>query len=151
MSMKLINPYSFSNDLFRRLDQFLSMPTENDWGDWPFGSLSSGELSTNVWEDEDAFYVEMEVPGIKPEEIDLSLIGTELSVKISRPAPKEEKEVRYLRRERSFGNMVRTITLPMEMSPKEMNATIEEGVLCVRLQKPEVEKIRKITIHPQKS
>ncbi|MCL2348966.1 MAG: Hsp20/alpha crystallin family protein [Planctomycetaceae bacterium] len=149
MSMELMNPYSFSNDLFRRLEQFLSMPVENDWMHWPFGSLSSGELSTNVWEDKNAFYVEMEVPGVKTEEIDLSLIGTELSVKISRPMPKEE--VRYLRRERSFGNMVRTITLPMEMSPKEMDATIEEGVLCVRLQKPEAEKARKITIHPQKS
>jgi len=86
------------------------------------------------------------VPGVKPEEIDLSLIGTELTLKISRPHAKDEKNVRYLRRERVFGNTVRTITLPMDSTPTEMEATIEHGVLCVRLKKSEVAKVKKITV-----
>ena len=137
--------YPHSHDLLRRLNRVLSMPSMLE-SQWPFGSLSTGELATNVREDDDAFYVEMEVPGVKPEEIDLSCIGTELTLKINRPAPKEDKSVRYLRRERVFGNMVRTITLPIDSAPKEMDATIENGVLCVRLKKPEAAKVQKITI-----
>ncbi|HBT75766.1 MAG TPA: hypothetical protein DEB39_02310 [Planctomycetaceae bacterium] len=143
MYTELMYPHPY--DLFRRLNRVLSMPSMAE-GDWPFGSLSSGELATNVREDEDAFYVEMEVPGVKPEEIDLSLIGTELTLKINRPAPKDDKNVRYLRRERVFGNMVRTITLPMDSTPKEMDATVENGVLCVRLKKPEAAKVQKISV-----
>lgn len=150
MYMELMNPYASSNDLFRRLERLLSLAPETAGNEWPFGSLSSGELSTNVWEDENAFYVEMEVPGVKPEEVDLSLIGSELNVKINRSPMKGENEPRYLRRERMFGDTVRTITLPVESAPKEMNATIEQGVLRVRLQKPEAKKAQKITINPKK-
>jgi len=137
--------YPHSHDLLRRLNRVLSMPSMLE-SQWPFGSLSTGELATNVREDDDAFYVEMEVPGVKPEEIDLSCIGTELTLKINRPAPKDDKSVRYLRRERVFGNMVRTITLPIDSAPKEMDAAIENGVLCVRLKKPEAAKVQKITV-----
>jgi HSP20 family protein len=148
MYSELVYPYPFSRELFRRLNQFLSMPSLNET-EGLFSSLSSGELATNVWEDEDAFYVEMEVPGIKPEEIDLSIIGTELQIKITRSHGNESKNARYLRRERTFGNTVRTITLPMNSAPKELNASIESGVLCVRLRKPEEAKVQKITVNPK--
>ncbi|MDR2754341.1 MAG: Hsp20/alpha crystallin family protein [Planctomycetaceae bacterium] len=148
MYSELVYPYPFSRELFRRLNQFFSMPSLNE-SEGLFGSLSSGELATNVWEDEDAFYVEMEVPGIKPEEIDLSIIGTELQVKITGPHENESKNVRYLRRERTFGNTVRTITLPLDSAPKELDASIESGVLCVRLRKPEEAKVQKITVSPK--
>ncbi|MDR0337869.1 MAG: Hsp20/alpha crystallin family protein [Planctomycetaceae bacterium] len=145
MYSELVYPYPLSRELFRRLNQFLSMPSFNETEGF-FGSLSSGELATNVWEDDDAFYVEMEVPGIKPEEIDLSIIGTELQIKIARSHEQDSKNVRYLRRERIAGNTVRTITLPMDSTPKELNATIEAGILCVRLRKPEEAKVQKITV-----
>jgi len=148
MYTEFMNPYS--RNMLRRLNQILSTPSmfgapmlEHEY---PFGSLSSGELMTNVREDDDAFYVEMEVPGVKPDEIDLSFIGNELTLKINRPAPKDEANKRYLRRERVFGNMVRTITLPLESAPKELDATIENGILCVRLGKPEAPKVQKITV-----
>ena len=143
MYAELMYPHSY--DMFRHLNRLLSMPSMHE-NNGLFGSLSTGELATNVREDDDAFYVEMEVPGVKPEEIDLSFIGTELTLKISRPAPKDDKNARYLRRERVFGNMVRTITLPMDSVPKEMDASIENGVLCVRLKKPEAAKVQKITV-----
>ena len=143
MYTEIMYPHSY--DLFRRLNRLLSMPTAFE-GDGLFGSLSTGELPTNVREDEDAFYVEMEVPGVKPEEIDLSFIGSELTLKINRPQPKEGGKVRYLRRERVFGNMVRTITLPMHSAPKEMDASIENGILCVRLRKPEAAKVQTIAV-----
>jgi len=143
MYTELMYPHPYK--LFQRLNQFLSMPSMTE-GDWPFGSLSTGESATNIHEDEDAWYIEMEVPGVKPDEIDLTLIGTELTLKVSRPGPAEEKNVRYLRRERAFSNMVRTITLPMDSAPKEMDASIENGVLCVRLKKPEAAKVQKIAV-----
>lgn len=145
MYTDLMSPYTFSNELFRRLNHVLSNPTAGD-PEWPFGSLASGELATNVWEDDNTFYVEMEVPGIKTEDIDLSLLGSELTIKINRNREKEEKDVQYLRRERVFGSTVRTITLPFDSSPKEMEATVEHGVLRIRFVKPEEVKARKIAI-----
>jgi HSP20 family protein len=148
MYSELVYPYPFSRELFRRLNQFLSMPPLNET-EGLFSSLSTGEMATNVWEDEDAFYVEMEVPGIKPEEIDLSIIGTELQIKVMRTDGNESKNVRYLRRERTLGNTVRTITLPMNSAPKELNASIDAGILCIRLRKPEEAKVQKITVNPK--
>jgi HSP20 family molecular chaperone IbpA len=94
MYTEIMNPYS--RNLFRRLNQILSTPSvfgspllEHEW---PFGSLSSGELMTNVREDDDAFYVEMEVPGVKPDDIDLSFIGNELTLKITRLCPERGGE-----------------------------------------------------------
>lgn len=145
MYTELMTPYTFSNELFRRLNYVLNSATGNET-DWPFGAFSSGELATNVWEDGNAFYVEMEVPGAKKDDIDLSLLGSELTIKINRDREKEEKDAQYLRRERIFGTTVRTIALPFESSPKEMEATVEHGVLRIRFVKPEEVKARKIAI-----
>ena len=138
--------YPFSHELFRRLNQFLSttMSGENET---PFSSLSSGELVTNVREDEEAFYVEMEVPGVKPENVDVTMIGAELSIKIERTEPQNNDQKRFLRRERRFGNIRRTITLPLDSPSKEIDASMDQGILCIRLKKPEEAKVQKISVN----
>ncbi len=138
-------------DMFRSLNRLLAMPL--DGLDGPFNSFCSGELMTNVHEDDEAYYVEMEVPGVKPEEVDVSLIGTELTVKIEHEESKDEKskdDKRYLRRERCSESMVRTINLPMESAPKDVEANIKNGILCVKLRKPEPVQVKKIAVDVKK-
>lgn len=132
----------------------------------PFNSFCSGELMTNLSEDEKAYYLEMEVPGVKPEELDISLLGTELSVKIQREECKDEcpdgkptkdkseksmdgkgkDKPRYLRRERCRESMLRTITLPLDTTPKDIEAEIKDGILNIKITKPEPTKLRKIEL-----
>ncbi len=142
--------YPVSPELIRRFNQWFSPLWEGDFEN-PFGSFSSGESATNVREDENAYYVEMEVPGVKTENIDLSLLGGELNIKIERPEPKDDENCTYLRRERKFGTTVRKITLPLDSPPKEIEASVELGVLTVTLKKPEAAKVQKIAIQPKKN
>lgn len=137
-------PYPMTQDLFQRLNSLFM--GENDG---ELNMLAPRDLTFHFWEDEDAFYVEVEVPGVKIEDIDLSLIGTEMSVKFDRPAPKEEGNVKYLRQERKFGQTIRMITLPMDSPPKNIEASLEQGILNVKLTKPETAKVQKITIQPK--
>lgn len=143
-------------EMFRRLNRLLAAPLEGDL-EGPFNSFSSGDLMTNVHEDKDSVYVEMEVPGVKPEEVDISLVGTELTVKIRHEEKNEAKEKneknvsvkdrpRYLRRERFLESVVRTIDLPMETPPKDVNAKIEDGILRITLHKAEPAKVKKIEV-----
>lgn len=137
-------PYPMTHELFQRLNHLFG--NENDGA---MNLLRSQDPSFNFWEDEEAFYVEIEIPGVKTEDVDLSLIGTELSVKFNRPTPKEEENVKFIRQERKFGQTIRTIALPMEAPPQEIEATQDQGILCIRLKKPEAAKVQKIAIQPK--
>lgn len=153
MYTEFMNPYS--RNMLRRLNQILSTPSmfgapmlEHEY---PFGSLSSGELMTNVREDDDAFYVEMEVPGVKPDDIDLSFIGNELTLKISRPVPKDEVNKRYLRQEWVFHqfepvDFCRTFRIGESVDAAKISAHHADGVLTVHLPKTEKLKPRKIEV-----
>ena len=70
-------------------------------GLWP--AVFRGQPAVNVWEKDDALIVEMEVPGTKSDEVDVSVAGGELSIRINRPDTAEE-DVKYHRRERPVGS-----------------------------------------------
>ena len=99
----------------------------------------------NVWQRDDALYVEMEVPGVKGEQVDVAVAGGELTVKIDRPEPNEEG-VTYHRRERPVGSFRRSLRLPFEVDADKVEAEIRDGVLTVTLPKAEAAKPRKISV-----
>ena len=90
----------------------------------------------NVWEQNDALKVEMELPGVKSEQLDISVAGGELSVKVN--APDEVKEdVTYHRRERPVGSFSRIVRLPVEVDADRVEADLHDGVLTITLPKAE--------------
>ncbi|MBN1395910.1 MAG: Hsp20/alpha crystallin family protein [Pirellulales bacterium] len=101
--------------------------------------------AVNLWQREDALVVEMEVPGVKSDQVDVSVAGGELSIRINRPETAEEG-VTYHRRERSVGSFGRMLRLPVEVDPDRVEAEIRDGVLTVTLPKAESAKPRKITV-----
>ncbi len=101
--------------------------------------------AANVWEREDALVVEMEVPGVMNEQVDVSMSGGELSVRIERPEP-EEKDVAYHRRERPVGSFGRVLRMPVEVDADRVEAEIRDGVLTITLPKAESAKPRKIPV-----
>lgn len=99
----------------------------------------------NVWEDGDRFFVEAEVPGLKMENVDVQVLGNELTIKGHREVPEDENVV-YHRRERGTGEFVRTISLPAEIDTAKVEAVLKDGVMTVTLPKAEIAKARKIMV-----
>jgi HSP20 family protein len=93
----------------------------------------------------DRLCVEAEVPGIKPEDIQISVIGKTLTLAGERK-PEETGGVSYHRRERKWGGFRKAITLPDEVNQDAVQAECKNGVLKIVLPKAEHAKPRKIEI-----
>jgi HSP20 family protein len=108
-------------------------------------SMFRNQPAVNVWEQGDALLVEMEVPGVKSDQVDISVQGGELSIKLDRPEEPREG-VTYHRRERPSGSCIRLLRLPVEVNADRVEAEIRDGVLLIRLPKAESAKPRKINV-----
>jgi HSP20 family protein len=103
-----------------------------------------------VYEKEDKFVVKAELPGMKKEDIDISISGDTLSIKGERKAESEVKEEDYYCCERSYGSFSRSISLPSSIDTEKIEASYKDGVLEVSLPKvPEV-KAKKVDISASK-
>ena len=108
-----------------------------------------GTPRLNVWEEGDVFYAEAELAGVKSEDLDLSVVGKQLTIKGQRRAPEGTASldtVTFHRRERGHGEFVRSIMLPVEVDAAQVSATLVDGVLTVKLPKAESAKPRKINV-----
>lgn len=101
--------------------------------------------AVNVWEDAESVYVEAELPGLKLEDIELVVVGDELTIKGKRKEVCEE-EVCYHRRERGSGSFSRVFRLPVAVNAEKVEATLRDGVLNVIMPKAEEAKPRKIEV-----
>jgi HSP20 family protein len=137
----LRNPlYQFRGEVDRLLNGFL--------GTVPEGLLPPplrNQPAVNIWERDDALLVEMEVPGVKKEQLDLTVVGKDLSIRIDRLGVEPEGAV-YHRRERPVGSFSRVIALPSDVDPNRVGAELRDGVLTITLPKAESAKPRKIAV-----
>ena len=100
----------------------------------------------NVWNSTDDMVVQCEVPGVKKEDLDLAITGETLVLKGKKPAPEDEGELEYQRRERAFGEFTRTIVLPDKVDADKVQATLSGGILTIRLPKSEAAKPKQIAV-----
>ena len=100
----------------------------------------------NVTEDSDGYYVRAELPGIRPEELDISVTGSNLSISGERKIADEDGEAKYHRRERESGRFSRVISLPGLIDQEKVEASSADGVLTIRLPKAEAAKPKQISV-----
>ena len=101
-----------------------------------FESSEDGLIAhVDMSETPESIVIEIDVPGIKEEDIDLRLNDSSLTVKGKRESGSEEKKKNYHRIERSYGEFQRTIPLPCEVDRDNIQAGLKKGVLTVTLQK----------------
>ena len=100
----------------------------------------------NVLNGPDDLVVQCEVPGVKSEELDLSITGETLVIRGRKRPPVDGGEVRYQRQERGFGEFTRTVVLPDKVDPDRVEAALETGILSIRLPKSEAAKPRQIEV-----
>lgn len=101
----------------------------------------------DVVETDDAYLVEVELPGLKREDIDIEVVGNELT--ITGEFKKRERVGLLRRRTRRVGEFEYRVTLPNDVDPEKIDATLNEGVLTVRVPKSERTKPHRIEITPR--
>ena len=100
----------------------------------------------NVTEDKDNYYIRSELPGIRSEDLEISVTGDSLTLSGERKIPTEDKDATYHRKEREAGKFSRIITLPGQIDTGKVEARCADGILTVVLPKAEAAKPRQITI-----
>jgi HSP20 family protein len=119
-------------------------PINRDWqGRW---SPAVGTPRINVWEEKENVLAEAEVPGLKAEDLDISVVRDQLTIKGKREDVKTEKDTAFHRRERTVGEFVRTLTLPVDVDADKVAATLVNGVLTVKMPKAVHALPRKVTV-----
>ncbi|MGL4649277.1 MAG: Hsp20/alpha crystallin family protein [Caldilineaceae bacterium] len=103
-------------------------------------------LALDVAEEDDTYIVKASLPGVKPEEIDVTLADNVLTIRGELKADEEIKDERYHVRERRWGTYMRSVTLPAPVNQEQIDANFEHGVLTLRLPKSEAVKPRRINV-----
>lgn len=89
----------------------------------------------DIIENDKNFKLEAELPGMDQDDIEVSVNDNFLTIKGEKNAYKEDKDENYVRRERSYGSYLRTITLPDTADGDKAKATFKKGVLWVEIPK----------------
>jgi HSP20 family protein len=132
-------------DLRDEIDRLFEAPL----AEWTRTSqlLSGWTPALDIAEDKDNLYVRAELPGMKKEEIELSLHDGCLSLSGERKSDNEFKDAEVYRAERFFGRFQRTVTLPTAVQMDKVKAQYKDGVLTVTLPKAEEAKPKQIDVN----
>ena len=137
-------PFNDLNRIRSEIDRFFQDP---------FSALTQGTSffegwtpALDIYEDKDKYVVKAELPGLKKEDIDVSLEGNTLTISGERKQEEEKEEGDTYRSERYFGRFQRTVTLPAAVDASKIQATYKDGVLTVTVPKTEEAKPKQIEV-----
>jgi HSP20 family protein len=142
-------------DPFRELDllqEQMSQLFRNAFGDFSgnrFGLITGNGFApaADVYEDENNLKLRFEIPGVRPDDINVTLDGGVLTVKGERKLAEGDKEGNYLRVERAHGPFYRSFTLPNSVDPNTLTANYNNGVLELTIGKRAEAKPKQIKIN----
>jgi len=114
-------------------------------------TAASWAPAVDISERQDAYVVTAEIPGVKPEELEVTLDDGLLTIQGERRMEEESSDRQYHRVERRYGAFRRSITLPSQVMADAIEANYSDGVLQVVVPKAESAKPRKISVQPARS
>jgi HSP20 family protein len=145
-------------DTLVRWDPFRDLVSIEDELNRLFGRTFAGVESTrpsatgtwmpsmDVFETEGEIVAKVELPGIEPGDVDVSVEDSRLTVSGRREFSSEVKEEQYHRVERRYGAFTRAITLPQTVDTEKVEAHFDNGVLTIEVPKVEKAKPKKIQV-----
>ena len=133
-------PFADLADMRSRFDRLL--------GDLADGRDREWIPAVDMMRDNGNLVVRAEVPGIKPEEIDIKVDAGMLTISGKHEEATEEKDKEFVRRERRYGAFSRTMALPEGVDPKKIKATTTDGVLEIKVPLPKEAASEPVTITP---
>jgi HSP20 family protein len=104
------------------------------------------DLALDVAETDDEFLVKASLPGINPDDLDITYNANVLTIKGESKEEKEVDEKRYHLRERHYGSFCRSVSLPSSVKPDKIEASYDAGVLTLHLPKAEEAKPKRIPV-----
>jgi HSP20 family protein len=137
-----LDPLRELEQLQRRMDRLFQNAFGLERSPWQVGVYPL----VNISEDQDHIFVRAELSGVKAEDLEITIHDNNLILRGQRKIPTEEKQVNYHRRERESGFFRRVVSLPGRMQTDKVEATCKDGILTIKLAKPEEVKPRKIQV-----
>ncbi len=109
--------------------------------------LSGWTPALDIHEDKDNVYVRAELPGMKKEDIEVSLHDGMLSISGERKSEQTQKDAEVYRAERFFGRFQRSVSLPTTVDANKVSAHYQDGILTITLAKAEEAKPKHIDVN----
>ena len=110
-------------------------------------NLRPESIPLDVVEQDDAFEVRAAVPGVKPDDVEVTVQGERVTIRAEARASEERRGDNWLLREHRAGTLQRTVALPIPVSSERAEARIENGVLTLRLPKLQESRPRRISVN----
>ncbi|MDD5095242.1 MAG: Hsp20/alpha crystallin family protein [Dehalococcoidia bacterium] len=145
-----LRPLRELDEMRRRFEDDIARPFLRDiWERIP-QEMKEWAPSIDVYEKGDAFVVKVELPGMKLEDIDVSVSNDMLVIKGEKQPESGVEEANCYRSEITYGSFYRSVEIPSDVDAKNVEAVYEEGVLYITFHKALETKAEKITITPKK-
>ena len=129
------DPFALMRQLTRDLDRsFAATPAAHSFP------------AVNIWQSADAAAVAAELPGVDPDDIEITVKEDVLTLRGERKPPELGGEAVWLRSERGYGKFNRAVRLPFRVDPENVEARFRDGVLQIALHRPERDKPSRIQI-----
>ena len=142
----MAQPFRMMRDLLR-WDPFQEMAPLWPTTAWPLEErMTTFTPAFEVKETKDAFLFKADVPGVKEQDLDISLTGNRLTISGKREEEKQEQTDTYYSYERSYGGFSRAFTLPEGTDGEHVNADLKAGVLTIAVPKTPNAQPKKISI-----
>lgn len=129
MSSLITRSSDFIEDFIKDFPGFYVRPMRGEGGQGP------GRIRVDVKDDEQAYTVQAEVPGVQKDDIQVSVDGHTVTIKAEVKQEQTEKDASWLRCERYYGAASRSFTLPSEVDDTQAKAKYDNGVLTLTLPK----------------
>ena len=123
-------------------DSFIRSPL------WSATAIEGSLLPVDVSTTPDALLIEAALPGVSPDDVELTVESGTLTISGSYRSEHDENEGEYIVRELRRGSFSRVVTLPEGLDPDKAEATFEHGLLALRIPRTEQVKPRQIRISP---
>ena len=141
------DPFREMVSLRDAMDRLFEESFVRPFGGWPLLGGEARTLALDIYETDDDLVVEASLPGISPDEVDISVVGNTLTIKGEHEEEAEKGEKgKYHCRERRYGAFQRTISLPVEVNANKAEAVFKDGILKLTLPKVEEAKPKRIEV-----
>jgi HSP20 family protein len=113
------------------------------------GGLRGGLPPVDMWQDNNSVFMKASLPGLKSEDVQISVTGDMLTLRGEYKQNEEHKEESYHMRENVYGSFERSILLPAPVEADKAKAEFEDGILSITLPKSEQARPKTITVNPK--
>jgi HSP20 family protein len=147
MAMEMWDPFAQAMSLRDAMDRLLQESFIRPSGGSGQRAGQGAMLPLDVHESEDNYTIQASLPGVKPEDVQIQIMGDTVTIRGETRENREERRgEQVIMRERRMGSFARTLTLPAPIDADHVEATFENGVLTLRLPKAQQAKPRRIQV-----